>query len=249
MTSDRVPLISLTTATFNCESTLPRTIESILAQEYPNIEYVVMDGLSGDRTVEVARSYEDAFAERNWSFRIVSQADRGMYDAINQGMEICSGKLLVNVNGDDYLEPGGLAAVADAYAKKGFDIAYCDLRVHTGKGTFIKKAAKMGAWPTSRTWNHPTMFLANRALGLRYRIDNPYADFDLYLRAAKSGMIIETLPVVVSNFLFGGMSTKRSWADVRKRIGWRNQIYRDNGCPFMTYVEGVAIEVAKYFKA
>lgn len=244
-----MPLVSITTATYNCESTLPRTIESVLDQSYPAIEYTIMDGLSTDRTLELAESYKADFLSRGFSYKVISQADSGMYDAINHAMDMSTGEILGNVNGDDYFEPDAVDRVVEKYLCTGFDVVYGDLRVHTARGALIKKASRMRLWPTTRKWNHPTMFLANRALLLRYRLDNMYADFDLFLRAYNQGMSIETVSGVVSNFVFGGMSTKKSVDEVRSRIALRNQIYRDNGCPPMTYIEGAAIEILKYLKA
>lgn len=244
------PLVSVTTATYNCERTLARTLESVLAQTYGNIEYTVMDGMSEDGTVDVARSYARRFEDRGIRYRVFSEADAGMYDAINKAMDRSSGEVIGNINGDDVYEPRALELAAGAFSGGGFDVLYGNLRVETGTGSFIKRAAPMGAWETSRKWNHPTMFLAGRGLGYRYRTDgNPYADFDLFARAYHDGLKVVVLDEVLATFSFGGMSTRKSLRDVLKRIGWRNQVYRDTGCSPMAAVEGAVIEFVKYLRA
>ena len=72
------PLVSITTATYNSEKTLARTIESVLSQTYDNIEYLIVDGMSRDGTVKVAEAYQKRFQERGFAYRIVSEADGGM---------------------------------------------------------------------------------------------------------------------------------------------------------------------------
>lgn len=240
-----LPLVSITTATYNCAETLSRTIESVLHQSYRNVEYIIKDARSEDGTYEVALSYREQFEERGYGYKVVSRRDNGMYEAINQAMDMAEGDLIGNINGDDYLEPEAAETVAREYVSKPFDLLYCSVVVHTGKGSFVKHAKPVGAWPTSRNWSHPGTFLACDGLGMRYRLDNLYADFDLYLRCIDMGMRVRALDKVVANFNFGGVSTRRSLRDALERIAWRNQVQHDNHCPPMTYVEGVAIEMAK----
>ena len=244
-----LPIISVTTATWNCEKTLPKTFESVLAQDYPNVEHVVMDGASKDSTVEVIKSYEGRYAERGYSFVWRSEPDSGMYDAINKGMSLSKGEILGNINGDDVYMPGAFAKVVDVYSKKGFDAFQANLLIKTGSGDIVKKARPMGLYETSRKWNHPTLFLANEGLSYRYRLDNPYADYDLMLRVLHDKLHVEYLDEVLSQFNFGGMSTKKSLREMGKRLRWQRQILRDNDCSPFSYIEGFLIELAKLIKA
>ena len=244
-----LPRISITTASFNSANTIARTIESVLIQEYNNVEYVIMDGGSTDGTVAIAQSYSDAFRDKGWDYRVVSESDKGMYDAINKAMSLCSGDLIGNINSDDYYEPGAFVSVVACYLVTGFDLFQGNLKVHTANGLVVKKARPMGRWISSRKWNHPTLFLAGRAREYRYRLDNPYADFDLFLRAISAGLKVFCLDEEIANFSFGGISTKKSLSDVWKRITWKHQILADNRCHPLAYIEGIAIELYKYAKA
>jgi glycosyltransferase involved in cell wall biosynthesis len=93
------PLVSIVTPSFNQGRFIRDTIESVLGQDYPNIEYIVMDGGSTDETVNILRSYGDRI---NW----VSEPDKGQTDAINKGIEKSSGDIIAYLNSDDIYLPG-----------------------------------------------------------------------------------------------------------------------------------------------
>ena len=92
------PLVSITTVTYNSEATLARTIESVLHQTYDNIEYLIVDGRSEDGTLEAAERYREQFRQRGYAYVIVSEPDRGMYDAMNKGIRLSHGEIIGNIN-------------------------------------------------------------------------------------------------------------------------------------------------------
>ena len=87
--------VTIITVTFNSEKYLEDCILSVIAQRYSNIEHIIIDGKSKDRTVEIIRKYESRIAK--W----LSETDRGMYDAINKGMELATGDIIGVLNSDD----------------------------------------------------------------------------------------------------------------------------------------------------
>jgi glycosyltransferase involved in cell wall biosynthesis len=99
-----LPKITIVTPSFNQCEFIGQTIESILSQQYPDLEYLVMDGGSTDGTVDILRAYEDRL---QW----VSEPDRGQSHAINKGLEKASGEVIGFLNSDDLYEPGALRAV------------------------------------------------------------------------------------------------------------------------------------------
>jgi glycosyltransferase involved in cell wall biosynthesis len=107
-----MPRFSIVTPTYQQAGTLRETIESVLRQDQRDLEYWVMDAGSRDGTVELLRSYET-----DPRFHWISEPDRGQSDAINKGLKRCTGEIFNWINSDDYLEPGALARVADAFAK------------------------------------------------------------------------------------------------------------------------------------
>jgi glycosyltransferase involved in cell wall biosynthesis len=95
------PLISIITVSFNSEATIERTIQSILDQKYNNIEHIIIDGLSSDKTLEIIKKYGD-------KVRYYSEPDEGIYDAVNKGLKLYSGEYVGFVFSDDYLFPDAI---------------------------------------------------------------------------------------------------------------------------------------------
>ena len=104
-----LPKISIITPSFNQGQYIEQTIQSVLNQNYPNLEYIIIDAGSTDQTVEIIKKYEQHLTY--W----VSEKDRGQSHAINKGLEKCTGTLFNWLNSDDYLEPGALHKIAETY--------------------------------------------------------------------------------------------------------------------------------------
>lgn len=105
-----LPPISIVTPSFNQGAFLEETIRSVLLQGYPNLEYILIDGGSTDKTTEVIRKYEP------WISYWVSEKDCGQSDAINKGLEKCSGMAFNWLNADDYYEPGALRTIGHQFS-------------------------------------------------------------------------------------------------------------------------------------
>lgn len=103
------PKISIVTPSYNQGQFIEETILSIISQNYPNLEYIIIDGGSTDNTVEIIKKYENHL--KYW----VSEADKGQADAINKGLQHCTGDIFNWINSDDYLEPNSLFTIANAY--------------------------------------------------------------------------------------------------------------------------------------
>jgi glycosyltransferase involved in cell wall biosynthesis len=114
------PVVSVVTPVFNGERYVRRTIESVLAQDGVAIEYVVVDGASTDRTMEIVRAYAERIS------LILSEPDRGMYNAINKGFARTSGSILCYLNSDDTYLPGTLASVARCFAEQAIELCFGD---------------------------------------------------------------------------------------------------------------------------
>lgn len=106
------PLVSIVTPTLNQAKFIERTIQSVKAQTYPNLEHIVVDGGSSDGTLEILRRHEGSY-----DLRWLSEPDRGMYDAINKGMSLASGEIRAYLNSDDLYFPWTVSTVVDHFTR------------------------------------------------------------------------------------------------------------------------------------
>jgi glycosyltransferase involved in cell wall biosynthesis len=104
MNINNLPKITIITPTYNHSIFIERTIQSVLGQKYPNLEYIIMDGGSTDGTLEIVKKYAEQII-------LITEKDRGMYNAINKGMNIAKGDIIGYINSDDIYEPGALLRV------------------------------------------------------------------------------------------------------------------------------------------
>ena len=109
------PRLSIVTPSYNCGHYIERTISSVVDQNYPNLEYLVIDGASTDSTVEILTRLRSVpkYAAR---FKWISEKDNGQTDAINKGLRMCTGDWFAFLNADDYYEPGALLRVGEEIA-------------------------------------------------------------------------------------------------------------------------------------
>lgn len=124
------PRISLVTAVYNGERYLEDTILSVLDQGYPNLEYIVVDGGSTDGSVGIIREYESRIS--GW----ISEADKGVYDAINKGFCRTSGEIMGWLNASDKLHPNGLKVVGGVFS------AFADVQWITGRPTLFDESGE-----------------------------------------------------------------------------------------------------------
>ncbi|MFR2691352.1 MAG: glycosyltransferase [Enterocloster bolteae] len=93
--------VSIITICRNSAQDISKTLRSVLNQSYDNIEYIIVDGKSEDRTMEIIESYKKAFQEKGYTYRIISESDNGIYDAMNKGIDVCTGNLVGLINSGD----------------------------------------------------------------------------------------------------------------------------------------------------
>jgi glycosyltransferase involved in cell wall biosynthesis len=113
--------ISIITACYNSAATIADTLKSVATQDYPNIEHICVDGLSSDNTVEIIRSFPHVA-------KCVSEKDKGLYDAINKGIQMATGDIIGILNSDDFFpETGIIQAIAQQFIHSGTDAVYGDV--------------------------------------------------------------------------------------------------------------------------
>lgn len=241
-------LVSVITVSLNSEKTISDTIRSVLNQTYSEIEYIIIDGKSTDRTLQIAESFRRQFEEKNIIFKVCSEPDNGIYDAMNKGISYASGEIVGMINSDDWYEPIAVERAVKAYEREKYDWYFADLNVVKPDGRIVVKHSKTSKFLTTRNWNHPTSFVSKRLYErMQYACNTIYDDYDLFLRANKEGYKILNENVVLANYRFGGTSSKRSLKRVKNCISYRYRNYRRNGYSRFYIFESVIMEIAKYF--
>ena len=237
---------NIVTPVYNGEKTVARTIESVLNQSVAPSEYFVIDGASTDGTLEVARKFIGRFEEKGIHYEIISEKDNGIYDAMNKGIRRCTGDFIGIINSDDWYETNAIETMAELYEKEHFDMAYADIRMHNGNGTFIKTASNP-KMVTSRTWNHPTQFVSSDIYSKKlYKNETDFDDLDMLLWIHKNNYKISTVNKVLANFTMGGASNnEKRLGEVIKRIRTKGEIYKNNGYSALYVIDAAAIEIAK----
>lgn len=239
------PKISIITVSFNSAATISETIEHVLNQNYNNYEYLIVDGQSSDNTVKIAKSYAEDFAKKGVNYRIISEKDNGIYDAMNKGILLTDGEIVGIINSDDFYNDDALQKVATFYEKAKFDVMYADLRVFGENKEFIKKSALKKKFST-RHWNHPTTFVTRKVYNdVRYAGESIYDDLNFMLTVRRKGYKICVLNEVLANFRLGGVSNKKEWKKCKERIKLRNKIYKANDCKGYR-LENFIIEFGKF---
>lgn len=239
--------ISVITVAYNSEKGIGKTIESVLAQTYEEIEYWIIDGKSSDKTVEIAESYRAALEKRGITYWVVSEPDGGIYDAMNKGIRLAEGNVIGLLNSEDTYEPDALQTVAETFEKTDCELMFADIRIcKPDGGSFVKKARLRG-FQTSRDWNHPTTFVrADIYKANPFRNLGIHDDYGFFLQMKRQNRRIVTVNKVLANFQMGGASNRKDFKAAKKRIMDRYKYcYRINGYSRLYMLECVAIEAAK----
>lgn len=199
--------VSIITVCFNSESTIARTVESVLRQTYGNIEYIIVDGGSVDKTLSIIRSYEKQF---NGRMKIISESDNGIYDAMNKGILMASGDIIGMVNSDDYYEKNTVENVINFYQNDNAHVIFYGFQRDLLRGKEIDVVFYHHRNLRKININHPTCFVTSDVYkdygmyDIRYKSS---ADYEFLLRMYLSGKV-KFVPIykILSNFELGGTS-------------------------------------------
>jgi len=202
------PLISVITVVFNARDLIEKTIQSVIHQSYSRCEYIVIDGGSSDGTQNILTQYNENIK------CCISEADKGIYDAMNKGVKYANGDLVIFINAGDWLEPNALEIVAGHYSSnidfiatsvRDFNDALQESGILQPKPLETAKRIMLRSSP----FPHPGLYVKrsvfNEVCGfdLRYKI---VADKDFIvklLRASSRGVILKD---ITANFVRGGVS-------------------------------------------
>lgn len=189
------PKVSIVTPSYNQSMFIEKTIRSVLMQDYPNIEYLVIDGGSTDKSKEIIRRYENSLAY--W----VSEPDNGQADAINKGWKRSTGNILAWINSDDYYEPNAVKNAVSLLQRYPDAVAVCGavniindegkiLKIEQSKPVDLRRMLHFrGSWSVQQ----PAVFVRRRAVEQAGWLDPKVyflLDVDLFLRVLKYGRFV-----------------------------------------------------------
>ena len=220
--------ISIITATYNSAATVRDTFESVLAQTYHDIEYIVIDGVSKDCTVDIIKEYEPKFGGR---MRYVSEKDKGLYDAMNKGIAMATGDIIGILNSDDFFTSNDiLSTVANTMQDKSIDAVYGDIHFvnsdnlekcvrYYSSAIFKRSLMRIGLMPA-----HPSFYCKREvytkygAFNTKYKVG---ADFECLLRYIFVNRI-------VTKYIQRDFVTMRTGGASTENFGSRWQIMKDH---------------------
>jgi glycosyltransferase len=228
--------ISIITICRNNEKDIRPTLESVVNQTYSEIEYIVVDGASTDNTLSIVNEYKDKIA------KIISEPDKGLYDAINKGIKNATGDIVGLIHAGDRLYDNEVVAkIAKHFEENNIDISYGhSIIVDTeGKIKLVHKSPKYSRWRIKIGWmpSHQSMYIRREVFDKfgYYNLDfHPYSDYELFLRFFYfNSLIIKQMDEYIVRFSLGGVSScskkktlqlqklyKNCWKHHRKNSPW-----------------------------
>jgi len=221
--------ISIITATYNSAATVADTLASVQEQDCPDIEHIIVDGKSTDKTLEVVSRFSHIG-------KVVSERDKGIYDAMNKGVAQATGEVIGILNSDDiYTGPSVLSTVAAVFRDPRIMTCYADLQyVHADNLNRTIRTWKSGPFRKRNFYNgwmppHPTFFVradVYKQVGLFNLELRSAADYEIMLRILlKHGITTHYIPQVLVKMRAGGMSNasfgNRLRANKEDRLAWK----------------------------
>lgn len=230
------PKFSIITVTYNAGKTLEKTIQSIISQSYRNVEYIIVDGKSKDNTLQIADTY------KQWIDCLVSEADKGLYDAMNKGIRLATGDYLCFLNaGDKFHDNDTLQRMVDSLKDGELpDVLYGETAIVDENGNF--QHMRRLSTPQQLDWKSfkqgmvvcHQAFFAKRELAVQepyllgYRLS---ADFDWCIRIMKRAQHLHNTQLTLIDYLNEGLTTQNHKASLKERFrimvkhyGWSSTV-------------------------
>ncbi len=219
------PKLSIITIVFNNVKDIERTMLSVINQTYRNIEYIIVDGLSTDGTLDIIEQYRHKIAV------LISEKDKGIYDAMNKGLAAATGDYVLFMNsGDEIYDLDTVSKIFLAYADA--DIYYGETEMIDGTGASlgarrhkVPKELKLSSFKFGMSVSHQAIYIKK---SITEKYDEAYqlsADIDWILKAVSKAKKIVNVKFFVAKYLVGGMSKQKHLASLKERYQIFNKYY------------------------
>ncbi|PAF51938.1 glycosyltransferase family 2 protein [Helicobacter sp. 13S00477-4] len=217
--TDKLPLVSIITVVFNDEKNIAKTIESVLSQTYPHIEYIIIDGKSTDRTVQNIENYinkPNTFKHKITKF--ISEKDEGIYDAMNKGVKFCTGEWCNFMNSGDMFFKN--TTIEEIFPLKTYKTSENKLGVIYGDSQLIYDASHSKIlYSASQKHKYHHHFIhqssfTSTTLLRQYPFDTRFkiaADSDFFAKIYHQGFLFEKRDVIIAQFNLNGISANFSY--------------------------------------
>ena len=217
------PKFSIITVTYNAEKVLEDTIQSVIFQTYRNVEYIIVDGASKDHTLEIVNKYHNRIN------KVISEPDKGLYDAMNKSIQLATGDYLCFLNaGDKFHDSETLQKIVHTLkGQERPDVIYGETAIVDEEGHFLHM--RRLSTPAHLNWKsfkqgmlvcHQAFFV-NRELAINHLYDLQYrfsADFDWCIRIMKKAKYLHNTRLTLIDYLNEGMTTKNHKASLKERF-------------------------------
>lgn len=215
------PKFSVITVCYNAEATIEDTIQSVISQTYHHVEYIIVDGASKDRTMDIVNRYREHIAI------VVSEPDKGLYDAMNKGIGLATGDYLCFLNaGDSFHEDDTLQQMVHSiHTPQLPDVLYGETELVDHEGHFLRMR-RLSA-PEVLTWKsfRQGMLVCHQAFFPRRDLVMPYdlryrfsADFDWCIKIMKKSKVLHNTHLTLIDYLAEGMTTRNHKASLKERF-------------------------------
>ena len=215
------PKFSIITVTYNAGAVLEDTIQSVITQTYRNVEYIIVDGGSKDHTLDIINRY------REHIHTLVSEPDKGLYDAMNKGIRLATGDYLCFLNaGDELHEDDTLQLMVHSITGTELpDVLYGETAIVDEEGHFLRMR-RLSA-PENLNWKSfkDGMLVCHQAFFPRRELAEPYdlryrfsADFDRCIRIMKKSHTLHNTHLTLIDYLNEGMTTRNHRASLHERF-------------------------------
>jgi glycosyltransferase involved in cell wall biosynthesis len=217
------PVISIVTIVFNGEKHLEQTIQSVLGQNYPSLQYIIIDGGSTDNSLNIIKKYEKDL------YFWISEEDKGISDAFNKGIARATGDIIGIINADDWYEPEAFERIAHQFSDA--DVYFGDVQFWRNEQKEFIQKGNFDLLSREITIIHPTVFVKRAAYETFGGFDLQYRcamDYDLLLKLKMNQCRFKYIPFTLANMRWGGFSDSSWITGCRETMEIKNKYFPNN---------------------